>query len=450
MLSHTPAVVVTSSATDRQVKRGIWREIRAHYYRSELLRTSFPEPNQIDWSFPGRPDWYGFGFSTKADQAEAGATRVHGQHSQNLLLIFDEATAVDRLIWDAAKGSLTQSHNHWLVLANPTDPASEFASVWRSGRGWNRIQIDALETPNLIHGDGTNPHLITRQWVDEYIGDNGSDHPLVQARVHGRLPDDSVVTLIGYGDLQRAYEREPVSVLPENRPLVTIGVDVARFGDDLSAIYVVRGKEIVYSERYGKQDTVFTANRVMEVARRHGLSEGTARQIAVDDTGVGGGVTDLLRANGWSVRSEDFGARAADPDRFLNRRAELWWKLRDWLNDEACLANLSPAERRRLEADLPGVTYKVEARGSRTVQILEKKSEMKRRLGRSPDNGDALALALADRTRRVAVVADAPPPTARQRARLDWGPKERILSSESARDRWERRNASRWRFRRPY
>lgn len=117
---------------------------------------------------------------------------------------------------------------------------------------------------------------------------------------------------------------------------------------------------------------------------------------------------------------------------------------------KACLANLSPAERRRLEADLPGVTYKVEARGSRTVQILEKKSEMKRRLGRSPDNGDALALALADRTRRVAVVADGPAPTARQRARLDWGPKERILSSESARDRWERRNASRWRFRRPY
>jgi hypothetical protein len=174
-----------------------------------------------------------------------------------------------------------------------------------------------------------------------------------------------------------------------------MGVDVARFGGDLTAIYVVRGGEIIYSERYGKMDTVFTADRVMRVAEDHGLGKTAAHRIAIDDTGVGGGVTDILRANGWAVRGEDFGAAASDPERFLNRRTEMWWGLREWLRDVATLEALSPDDRRRIEAEAVGVTYRVEARGARTVTILERKSDTKKRLGHSPDNTDALVLALA-------------------------------------------------------
>jgi hypothetical protein len=401
MLSHPPAIVVTSSSTGRQVQRGLWKEIRAHYFRSPFLRQNYPEPNLEDWSYPEEPDWYGFGFSTRPDAAEAGATRVQGQHSPNLLLIFDEATAVDRLIWDAAKGSLTQAHNHWLVLANPTDPVSEFASVWRTGEGWNRIEINAYETPNLIHGDGTNPHLVTTEWVDEYIRDNGREHPMVQARVYGRLPDEATVTLISFKDLLDSYERPAPGKPVAGWPHVSIGVDVARFGDDLTCIYVVREAEILHTEIFAKRDTVFVAGQVLEIARSYGMTTATARRISIDDTGVGGGVTDICRANGWNVNAEDFGSKPLDEGRFYDRRTELWVMLRDWIKSEAALGRLTPDERRRLESDLPGVTYEMRAKGAMTLMKLEAKKDMKKRLGHSPDHGDALALALAHRSKRA-------------------------------------------------
>ena len=399
MLSFPPATIVTSSSTGRQVQRGLWKEIRAHYWRSKFLQANFPEPLLESWSYSEtEPDWYGFGFSTRPDQSESGATRVQSQHSPNLLMIFDEATAVDRSIWDAAKGSLTQEHNHWLVLANPTDPTSEFANVWRTGAGWNRIEINALDTPNLRHGDGTNPYLVTHRWVDEYILDNGVEHPLVQARVYGRLPSESTITLISYGDLLGAYEREPAPRPVEGFERPSIGVDVARFGDDLTAIAVIRGDDLIHLEHYAGKDTVFTAGQVREIATAYGLTEAHASRIAIDDTGLGGGVTDILRANGWRVNAEDFGRLARDVERFYDRRTELWVSLRDWLRREAALSRATVERRRWLEADLPGVIYEMRAKGAKTVMKLEAKKDMKKRLGHSPDHGDALALALAYRT----------------------------------------------------
>lgn len=402
MLAFPPAIVVTSSSTGRQVKRGLWKEIRAAYYRSDFLKQNFPEPNLEDWSYgEDNPDWYGFGFSTNADQAESGATRVQGQHSPNLLLIFDEATAVDRMIWDAAKGSLTQEHNHWLVLANPTDPTSEFANVWRTGAGWNRIEINAFETPNLIHGDGTNPHLVTRLWVDEYITDNGEEHPLVQARVYGRLPNESTITLISYADILRSYKRTPAPRPPEGYEQPSIGVDVARFGDDLTTVAVVRGDTLMHFEHWAKRDTVYTFRQVLEIARAHGMTEAMAHRISIDDTGVGGGVTDNLRDAGWGVNAEDFASVPRNPDLY-DRRTELWVGLRDWIKGEAALepTRHNMEWRRWMESDLPGVLYEMRPKGGRSTMKLEAKKDMKKRLGHSPDHGDALALALAHRTAR--------------------------------------------------
>lgn len=382
------SVVITTSSTGRQVERGVWKEIRTLYARGGLGRLGFPEPNLDSWNLA--PDWYMVGFSTRPDDAQAGATRVQGTHSEHLLLIMDEATAVHRLIWDAAKGSLTQEHNHWLVLANPTDPASEFGSVWRTGAGWHRISISAFDLPNLVHGDGVNPHLVTRRWVEEYRRDVGESSPMWQARVLGVLPSSSVDTLISTAEVVAAFGREPPAV-PEG--VVSIGCDVARYGTDLTAIYVVRGGAILHEEAYGRQDTVFTAGRVAELAREWGVPREYAHRIAIDDTGVGGGVTDILRSNGWGVRAENFGSAAqAHPERYRNRRTELWIGLRDWVRETAMLGGVSEEVRRHLEGDLCGVKYEYTAGA---LMQLEAKSDMKKRLGHSPDHGDALALAVS-------------------------------------------------------
>ncbi len=78
-------------------------------------------------------------------------------------------------------------------------------------------------------------------------------------------------------------------------------------------------------------------------------------------------------------------------------RSEIWWAMRDWIRDEACLADAPPRAKEMLPGDLTAPKYEQRSDGRLK---LEAKKDMKRRLGRSPDDGDALALALAHRKQR--------------------------------------------------
>jgi hypothetical protein len=78
------------------------------------------------------------------------------------------------------------------------------------------------------------------------------------------------------------------------------------------------------------------------------------------------------------------GEAAVDDKRFYNKRAEIWWRIREWLEAGACL----PSDR-ELETDLTGIEYGYDPR--ERVQV-EKKADMKERGLASPDSGDALAL----------------------------------------------------------
>jgi phage terminase large subunit len=126
-----------------------------------------------------------------------------------------------------------------------------------------------------------------------------------------------------------------------------------------------------------------------------------AKRKAVDDAGLGGGVTDRLRELGIAVIAYNAGESPLDKERFLNRRAETWWMIREALKADEI--NLPPDN--KLAADLTNIKYSYTSKG----QIkLESKEEVKKRLGRSPDRGDALAIALFAKTAPAAFgVSDA-------------------------------------------
>ena len=110
----------------------------------------------------------------------------------------------------------------------------------------------------------------------------------------------------------------------------------------------------------------------------------------MDDTGVGGGVTDMLKDRGFGqvVRGINFQHKAINDERYSNRRAEMWDGIREWLNDTVQL----PKDEGLLD-DLCAVNKKYDTRGR--LQ-LESKEDVKKRLGRSPDKADALALTFAE------------------------------------------------------
>lgn len=189
--------------------------------------------------------------------------------------------------------------------------------------------------------------------------------------------------LIGY---QAAHAATQTPLLVSSSPLI-IGIDVARFGDDKTVFCFRRGRFCAEFKCFSQLDNVAVANQAT-----HYIRDFQPARIFIDAGGVGGGVVDILHDRGFKkiVRAVMFGAKALNDDRYHNRRAEMWDELRQWLYSE-------PAVRipndENLCAELCAVNKKYDSRGR--LQ-LEEKEEIKKRLGRSPDMADALALTFAE------------------------------------------------------
>lgn len=161
------------------------------------------------------------------------------------------------------------------------------------------------------------------------------------------------------------------------------GVDVARFGDDLTVLYRVRGTRVVGMKTWTRRSTREVAD---DIATEYQASETPPSRIIIDDIGVGGGVVDNLASAGLPVIGVNVGA-APLSSRFFNRRAEIYWNLRTLVER----GELSIPNDDELISQLRAVRYMVK----NGKIYLEAKADVKRRLGKSPDKADALALALA-------------------------------------------------------
>lgn len=169
-------------------------------------------------------------------------------------------------------------------------------------------------------------------------------------------------------------------------PLV-IGLDIARFGDDQTSFCFRRGRWCMKFETYKKLDNVAVANLATNFIRRF-----QPFRIFMDVGGQGAGVYDILKDRGFAeiIRGVYFGEKALNEERYYNRRAEMWDEIRHWL--ELKPAVQLPEDNELLE-DLTSINKKYDRRGRLR---LEEKDELKKRLGRSPDKGDALALTFAE------------------------------------------------------
>jgi hypothetical protein len=174
-----------------------------------------------------------------------------------------------------------------------------------------------------------------------------------------------------------------------------LGVDPARFGDDRFSIALRQGRKVHWIESRSKIDTVQGANWVRQMIEQH-----QPKRVFVDVGGLGAGVVDLLNSWGKGVIGVNFGGEPQDDVIYLpdgtkqpgarNRRAEMWMRSRDWLNETG---GADIPDKDGLQADACGPGYKYDA--NQRVQ-LESKEDMRKRGIRSPDEWDAVALTFAE------------------------------------------------------
>jgi len=368
-----PSKVITTAPTWPQVELLLWSEIRkAHSSCSfnlggEVLQTRI----KIE------EDWFAVGFSTrgKASEREFGATKFQGYHSPNLLLILDEAPGVEPEIWTSASSLITGSNNRIVAIGNPTSPTGNFYEACKAPN-WKKIIVSSFDHPNVKTGKIVVDGAVTREWIEDQKIEWGEGSPLWLAKILGQFPDEGEDTLIPLSWLEACVGL----ALPKEGDK-RLGVDVARYGNDKTVFTKIFGSVVDKQEERSGKDLVWTSGRVKSLEMQNKFDF-----ISGDDTGLGGGVTDICQDEGIDFLPFIFGASPEDTETFENLKAECFWNLREAFRDKL----LSLPDDKVLINQLASIRFAYTRKGK--IKI-ESKDEMKKRGLKSPDKAESLMIA---------------------------------------------------------
>ena len=380
------AMVVTTAPSYEQVHSILWEEIRRMHADAgldgQVMRSDRWVDSQGRLMGMGRrpPDYNPHAFQ--------------GIHRKYVLVLVDEACGVPAWLWTAVEAITTADHCRVLAIGNPDDNSSTFAHACQIDLGWKNVKISAYDSPNLT-GERVPSKLtdllVSEEWVADKVARWGKTNPLFVSKVLGEFAD-SEDGLIPHSWVRQAIARwnkwhedgEPH--LPGRR---VIGVDVARFGTDQTALAIREHDVIRHVSRHAKLATTETTG-IVEAELSYPQS------IAiVDVVGVGAGVVDQLRQQRKSVIAFNGGQSTKRRDttgswKFPNVRSAAWWNVRELL-DPAMNGQLALPDDDELIADLTTPSWRP-ALGA-TI-LVEEKDSMRRRLGRSTDTGDAVCQSL--------------------------------------------------------
>jgi phage terminase large subunit len=266
-----------------------------------------------------------------------------------------------------------------IVMMLPTlrKPGSELWCVYNPETEFDPVTVDLWNAPRddvlrveLLEGKADNPWFPDILQVElETAYKNNPDEALHVWGGQPRKQGDNAV-------MSRVAIRAAMSRVVEETEPWEAGIDVARFGDDATEMYLRRGAKVVAHREYRKQDTQFIGDAAWDfVGRDHTVA------IKVDEGGLGAGVVDRLRALGAQVAPVNFGGAPVDKKKYTTAADEMYFEL--------------PVDKMELPDDpdlmreLSGRLYGYDKIGRRKI---EAKDEYKKRFGKSPDKADALAL----------------------------------------------------------
>jgi hypothetical protein len=300
---------------------------------------------------------------------------LQGFHSEHILFLIDEASGVSDNVFEVAEGALSTDGAFVVMAANPTRQSGYFFDSHHKMRSaWA-----------ALHWSGEDSPMVSRTYIANMEKKYGRHSPIFKVRVLGDFigAADGVISL----ELCEAAVIRDVEL--NTRAPIVWGVDVARFGDDSSALAKRQGNHMLAPvvEWWGK-DTMQTVG-IVKAEWDKTPESSRPRCINVDVIGIGAGVCDRLKemklpAVGVNVAESE--SANANPDLQFNRlRDELWWKGREWLERKDC--KLFADDETIGELTTPKYSFLSNGR----IQI-ERKDELRKRGVKSPNRADAWLL----------------------------------------------------------
>ena len=434
--TRNPGIVVTTAPTERDVIDLLWTEIRL-----QRMRAGLPSP----FSGPRSPELYDHPeHMAKGFTARKGES-FQGRHRPSMMFVMDECEGIDGIYWQTTGTMFKPDEDHcWIAIGNPITTSSQsyledMATDPSGGPKWKLFTLSSLNHPNVLAElQGQKPPIPdavslaqVQQWVNDWTTriDRSEDRqsgdvewppgsgkfirpgPVFKGRVLGIRPTEGVDTVWSLSDWEKATTpRWTPQECWFRKCGITIGLDASGFGDDDTAIHVRSGPLSLHHESRNGWAPDRAAGRVKELSSewsawynshatdpRPPLQPTDVDMITEFDGGYGVGVyshrQEYHRWRGVTVggKSEKF-----DPNgkpMYANVRAELWF-------ESAALARIGMMDLSRLPLDVQNRLrlqlltpfWEPMSDGSR---LVEKKVDVKERLGRSPDDADALIISHA-------------------------------------------------------
>jgi hypothetical protein len=372
LLLHSPCKCVATSASSGQLQDALMPEIALWMTKAKYGIGKVIEATQMRVFVRGaRETRFMTAKTARPDKPDA----LQGLHSDNILVIIDEAFGVDDKVIEVTHGALTKDNARLLMMGNPTATSGyAFRAFNQDAALYDKFTLSTLNSPLVSH-DALEKLKQTYDYPDS---------PMARARLLGEFPEGGINQLITTDLVMKSIERyrtlQPASY--QEMPVV-LGVDTAWMGGDRSVVYLRQGQ---YSKiLYNKIKT--SVSELMTVVQAL-WQEYDAQSVFIDEGGqTGAALWESLVALGRNPVRVNFGAAASNP-LYRNKTSEMSFELKKWLENGGCVENNED-----LIADLTGPQYGYET-GTMKMYV-ETKDQMRKRHMRSPDLFDALKLTFA-------------------------------------------------------
>ena len=287
-------------------------------------------------------------------------------------IVMDEVAQLKNELWTDIVQPALSDRLGWSIFIGTPSGINLFSELYYKAieeDGWTASRYTVFDTDSL------HPDEVTRlkrdmsetSFAREYLCDFSAQG------------DDQLIALADTEDAaKRIYQQDHVRLSP-----IVLGIDPARFGDDRSVVFRRQGRQAFKPVVYRGIDNMELAARVANLIEEHDPD------AVFCDAGAGSGVIDRLRQLDYDVIEIPFGGKAMKPEQYINRRSEMWWLMKQWIEEGGAIPNDVA-----LKQELATPIYWYDNVGRR---VLESKDQIKKRLqgAGSPDLADALALTFA-------------------------------------------------------
>lgn len=376
------AKIPCTAPTEAQLKNVLWSELALwHGKLDPFFKDKFVCTSDKFYHVDHDKTWFAVARTARAEKPEA----LQGFHGENLLFIIEEASGVAEEVFTVVRGALTDDRNRCIMTSNPTRTQGFFYNshtLWE-GEPWTCLTFNGEDSP-----------IVGERYINEIEVEYGRESDVYRVRVLGEFPVESDFILIPKDWVMAAFDRK-ISYKKRlgKQKFDAAGVDVARYGDNKTVFVLIRHATVVGILQYSKESTMHTAERIIKLCDLI-----KAQHIKVDEIGIGAGVVDRCYERGCAVTGVDVSKAATDKEKFVNKRAEYFWSLRERFEDGSISLlplkeQLSKPDMIKFIEQICSIRYEYNPTGKVAIWSKEK---MRREKMKSPDLADALMLAYAE------------------------------------------------------